>query len=131
MHASLPDQPTSLSAVHTTPTTIIVYWSPPTAGTAPSGYEITLFAGVEDTADNVTVSAGGGDIVYSSHEITNLNSTTVYRVGIVSVSGTNRSSAAGPVLAARGDYSSNDIHTSMQVSGVCIYHIYLERAVLQ
>ena len=91
--------PTGLSAVHTTSTTITVYWTLPTA--TPTGYEITYFAGAEDTTGTaVTVSDGSN----SSIEILNLNAMTTYRVSIVSVSGTTRSDTTGPVLAARGGH---------------------------
>ena len=91
--------PTGLSAVHTNSTTIRVYWTPPTA--TPTGYEITYFAGAEDTTGTAE-SVGGGST--SSAEILGLNATVTYRVSIVSVSGTNCSGPpVGPVLAARGE----------------------------
>ena len=89
--------PTGLSAVHTDPTTIRVYWTPPTA--TPTGYEITYFAGVGDTT-GTAVSVSGGST--SSHEIPNLTATVTYRVSIESVNGATRSDSTGPVLAARG-----------------------------
>ena len=104
------DEPTSLSAVHTTSTTIRVYWSPPTTGVAPTsvpptgvaptGYNITYFAGVEDTT-GTEVSVDGGST--NSSEIASLNATVTYRVRIVSLAGTISSGKVGPVLAARGD----------------------------
>ena len=95
----LTDPPTSLSAVHTIPTTITVYWSPPTTGT--TGYEITYFAGAGDTTGTTVVITDGST---SSREITGLSSTVTYTVSIVSVAGTSRSDTTGPVLAARGEY---------------------------
>ena len=97
------DPPTGLSAVHTTSTTIHVYWTPPTA--MPTGYEITYFAGEEDSSGTV-VSVSGGST--ENHEISNLNNSTItYRVSIVSVNGATRSSTTGPVLAARGERQQN------------------------
>ena len=93
------DPPTSLSAVHTTPTTITVYWSPPTPNPA-NGYEITYFAGARDTT-GTTVAVSDGSA--SSHEITSLSSTVTYHVSIVSVDGTSQSNSTGPVLAATGE----------------------------
>ena len=90
--------PTGLSAVHTS-TTITVYWTPPTA--TPIEYEITYFAGEEDTT-GTAVSVGGGST--DNGEIPGLSATVTYRVSIVSVSGTTRSDPpVGPVLAARGE----------------------------
>ena len=85
--------------MHTTPTTITVYWSPPTPN--PTGYEITYFAGAGDTTGTVVTVSGS----VNSHEITGLNSIVTYRVSIVSVTGTSRSDTAGPVLAARGEHT--------------------------
>ena len=91
--------PTGLSAVHTTSTTITVYWTPPTA--TPTEYEITYFAGAEDTT-GTAVSVSGGST--SSAEILLLSATVTYRVSIVSVNGTTRSGPpVRPVLAARGE----------------------------
>ena len=91
--------PTGLSAVHTNSTTITVYWTPPTA--TPIEYEITYFAGAEDTTGTAVPVSGGST---KSHVIPNLNATVTYCVSIVSVSGTNRSGPpVGPVLAARGE----------------------------
>ena len=93
-----PDPPTGLSAVHTTSTTIRVYWTPPTA--MPTGYEIIYFAGAEDaTGTAVSVSGGSTD----NSEITDLSATVTYRVSIESVDGATRSITTGPVLAARGE----------------------------
>ena len=92
--------PTGLSAVHTNSTTIRLYWTPPTA--TPTGYNITYFAGAEDTT-GTAVSVSGGST--NSHEIPNLNDAVTYRVSIVSVNGTTRSDTTGPVLAARGKYT--------------------------
>ena len=88
-----PLPPSGLSAVHTSPTTIRVYWTPPANGTTPTGYNITYFAGVDDTI---------GKTVSDSHEILSFNSSVTYRVSIVSVNGTTHSDPpTGPVLAAR------------------------------
>ena len=91
--------PTGLSAVHTS-TTIRVYWTPPTA--TPTGYEITYFAGTEDTIGTAVLVGGGST---DNAEITGLSATVTYRVSIVSVSGTTRSATTGPVLAARREYT--------------------------
>ena len=93
-----PLPPSGLSAVHTSPTTIAVYWSPPTSGTTSTGYNITYFAGVWDTIGTVTVVSVSTD----SHKIPDLSPTVVYRISIVSVNGTTHSDATGPVLAAKG-----------------------------
>ena len=63
-------------------------------------YEITVFAGEEDTI-GVAFNAGS---VLNEHEISDLNSTITYRVSIVSVNDTARSNSTGPVLAARGEH---------------------------
>ena len=85
--------------MHTNPTTITVYWTPPTA--TPTGYIITYFAGVEDTTGTeVSISTSSTN----SHEIPGLSATVTYHVSIVSVNGTNHSVTTGPVLAARGEY---------------------------
>ena len=89
--------PTGLSAVHTF-TTIRVYWTPPTA--TPTGYEITYFAGAENTT-GTAVSVSGG----STDNIPDLSPTVTYRVSIVSVNGATRSDTTGPVLAARREYT--------------------------
>ena len=91
--------PTGLSAVHTS-TTIRVHWTPPTA--TPTGYEITYFAGAEDTT-GTAVSVGGGST--DNGEIPGLSATVTYRVSIVSVNGATRSATTGPVLAARREYT--------------------------
>ena len=84
--------------MHTTNTTITVYWTPST-GTL-TGYEIIHFAGVGDTT-GTAVAVGGGST--NSHVIPNLNATVTYRVSIVSVNGATRSDPpTGPALAARG-----------------------------
>ena len=93
---------------------IHVYWSPPTKGTIPTGYEITYFAGAEGTI-GAEVSVSGGST--SSHEISNLSPTVTYRVSIVSVSGTTRSNTTGPVLAARGEVRSISRASSSGVIG--------------
>ena len=116
-HLLFLDPPTSLSAVHTTSTTITVYWSPPTPN-PDIGYEITYFAGAGDTTGSV-VTVGGGNT--SSHEINSLNSTVTYHVSIVSVNGTSRSDPKGPVLAARGEY----IH-SLHNCHVCVNILYMQ-----
>ena len=93
--------PTGLSAVHTTSTTITVYWTPPTA--TPTGYEITYFTGAEDTTGTaVSVSSGSANSI----EIPNLSTTVTYHVSIVSVNGAihSTSDTTGPVLAARGGH---------------------------
>ena len=92
--------PYHLSAVHTTPTIITVHWSVHSSLHI-TGYEITYFAGVEDTTGTVVTVSGGST---SSHVIPDLSSTVTYRVNIVSVSGTRRSDTIGPVLAARGEH---------------------------
>ena len=84
--------------MHTFPTTIHVYWTPPTA--TPTGYEIIYFAGVGDTT-GTAVSVSGGST--NSHEIPNLSATVTYRVSIVSVNGAIRSGITGQVSAARGE----------------------------
>ena len=95
-----PLPPSGLSAVHTSPTTITVYWTPPTNGTIPTGYEIAYFPGAENIPDTV-VSVSNGST--NSHEISNLNDTVTYHVSIVSVNGAISSNTTGPVLAARGE----------------------------
>ena len=98
-HIVLP--PTGLSAVHTSSTTITVYWTPPIA--MPTGYEIIYFAGAGDTSTtDPAVSVSGGNT--SSHEIPNLSAIVTYRVSIVSVTGVTHSDTTGPVLAARGGH---------------------------
>ena len=76
-----------------------VYWLHPAA--TPAEYEITYFAGAEDTT-GTTVSISDGNLT-SSHEIFDLSSTVAYSVSIRSVSGAMRSDTIGPVLAARGE----------------------------
>ena len=104
-----PLPPSGLSAVQTTYTTITVYWSPPTSGTTPTGYNITYFAGVVDTIGTVV------SVSTESHKILSLDSTVTYHISIVSVNGTTRSDATGPVLAARGGlcWSAPYSHTAM------------------
>ena len=92
-----PLPPSGLSAVHTSPTTIAVYWTPPTNGTTPTGYNITYFAGVEDAIGTVV------SVSTESHERLGLDSTVTYHISIASVNGTTRSDTTGPVLAARGE----------------------------
>ena len=100
--------------MHITNTTIHVYWTPPTA--TPTGYEITHFAGVEDTTGTV-LPVGGGST--NSAEISGLNATVTYRVIIVSVNGATRSDPpTGPALAARGT-----VH--VQYMHVLLYGEYL------
>ena len=94
-----PLPPTGLSAVHTSPTTITVYWIPPNIGTIPTGYNITYVAGAVDTT-GLTVPVGGGST--SSHDIPDLSATITYHISIVSVNGAICSDTTGPVLAARG-----------------------------
>ena len=89
--------------MHINPTTIRVYWTPPTATSI--GYLITYFAGAGDTT-GTAVSVSDGNT--SSHEISNLSSTVTYRVSIVSLSIASFdviiiSGTTGPVLAARGE----------------------------
>ena len=95
-----PLPPSGLSAVHTAPTTITVYWTPPTSETIPTGYEITYFPGAENIPDTV-VSVSNGST--NSHEIFNLNDTVTYHISIVSVKSAISSNTTGPVLAARGE----------------------------
>ena len=85
--------------MHTSPTTITVYWTPPTV-IPTTGYEITYFVGEEDTI-GTTESVSGGST--SIAEIPDLDATATYRISIVSVNGATCSDLpTGPVLAARG-----------------------------
>ena len=95
-----PLPPSGLSAVHTSPTTITVYWTPPTNGTIPTGYIIIYFAGVEDAIGTVVLVSNSST---KSHNITGLNSTVTYHVNVMSVNGAISSDTTGPVLAARGE----------------------------
>ena len=93
-----PDPPNSLKAVHTSPTTIAVHWSPPTTGTTPTGYNITYFAGAGDTTGTVVPVIDGNS---SSYIITDLSCDITYDVSIVSVAVNSRSNITGPTLAER------------------------------
>ena len=117
LSATLSDPPTALSAVlrDRAPTMMTVFWSPPITENPPTGYDITYFAGEEDTTGRVVPVTGGN---VRSRTKWRLDPSITYRVSIVSVFGTSQSEFTGPVLAARGEH----IHCITFPTGMCVAH---------
>ena len=109
---SAPNQPTSLSAVHQTPTNIHVYWTALT-GTI-TGYEITLQS--EESSTPVTVSApvSVSDGVSSYVIDSGVSADVDYSISIVAHNRyIARSSITGPVFAARGEMYFHATHVTI------------------